>query len=165
MCCWQLSLGTRKKFYSWKFTILPRVAYPVRLLRFMIWVFIYLVLVVLSQNLDIHDTFCTCALLYLWYVLEQLWEVLVGSLNYHPYESTHMQCIKLVITCLFAWLNWTGSNCYIFSLKYSDNQLILVSPTNFKGILCLGFLKRAREEKETAKERTVKDLQVGFSTG
>ncbi|XP_022149233.1 uncharacterized protein LOC111017704 [Momordica charantia] len=27
------------------------------------------------------------------------------------------------------------------------------------GILCLGFLKRAREEKETAKERTVKDLQ------
>ncbi|XP_038905259.1 uncharacterized protein LOC120091338 isoform X2 [Benincasa hispida] len=27
------------------------------------------------------------------------------------------------------------------------------------GILCIGFLKRAREEKETAKDRVVKDLQ------
>ena len=40
------------------------------------------------------------------------------------------------------------------------NQLILVFPTNLKGILCIGFLKRAREEKETSKDRVVKDLQV-----
>lgn len=33
-----------------------------------------------------------------------------------------------------------------------------------KGMLCLGFLKRAREEKETAKDRVVKDLQVSVFT-
>lgn len=70
-----------------------------------------------------------------------------------------------MITCLSAWIT-LNDIIFAFSLKYPVmSQLIQVFPTNFKGILCIGFLKRAREEKETAKDRVVKDLQVSFFTG
>lgn len=61
--------------------------------------------------------------------------------------QVYIQCIKYMITCLFACITLNG----IFDSVF---------PTNFKGILCIGFLKRAREKKETAKDRVVKDLQV-----
>lgn len=36
----------------------------------------------------------------------------------------------------------------------------LVLFINFKGILCIGFLKRARQQKEASREQAIKDLEV-----
>ncbi|KAG6595527.1 hypothetical protein SDJN03_12080, partial [Cucurbita argyrosperma subsp. sororia] len=47
-------------------------------------------------------------------------------------------------------LNGTGTIIVLTSFKMHKGE---------KGIMCIGFLKRAREEKETAKDRIVNDLQ------
>ena len=69
-------------------------------------------------------------------------------------------CIFSLSMVLILGLFSNTKGIFSLSLKLSLVVLILGLFSNIKGILCIGFLKRARQQKEITREQAEKDLEV-----
>ncbi|KAF2532719.1 hypothetical protein F2Q70_00033452 [Brassica cretica] len=77
------------------------------------------------------------------------------SVRCHIHSSILPSWLRL---CLYD--SWNSSSyCFLYGFG-SAYVLIWFNPFDCKGILCIGFLKRARQKKEISKDQAVKDLEA-----